>query len=66
LAITSNSPFPSIRRRTEGCEVFAEGWQRPDGTRWGRPVDVLVTPSGDLLVSDDQAGAIYRIRWTGK
>jgi len=27
---------------------------------------VLVTPAGDLLVSDDQAGAIYRIRWTGK
>ena len=27
---------------------------------------VLVTPEGDLLVSDDQAGAIYRIRYTGR
>ncbi|MEI8358699.1 MAG: PQQ-dependent sugar dehydrogenase, partial [Deltaproteobacteria bacterium] len=59
-------PISPDGRRAEGYEVFAEGWQRPDGTRWGRPVDVLVTPSGDLLVSDDQAGAIYRIRWTGK
>ena len=28
---------------------------------WGHPVDVLVRPDGSLLVSDDQAGAIYRI-----
>jgi glucose/arabinose dehydrogenase len=45
-----------------GYEVFAEGWlqgQRP----WGRPVDVLVMPDGSLLVSDDFAGAIYRISY---
>jgi glucose/arabinose dehydrogenase len=41
-------------------EVFAEGWLR-DGKAWGRPVDVLVMPDGALLVSDDKAGAIYRI-----
>ena len=41
-------------------EVFAEGWLR-NGRPWGRPVDVLVTPDGALLVSDDHAGAIYRI-----
>ena len=45
-------------------EVFAEGWQWPDGSRWGRPVDVLVMPDGSLLVSDDHAGAIYRISYT--
>ncbi|TDF66291.1 sorbosone dehydrogenase family protein [Cupriavidus sp. L7L] len=42
-------------------EVFAQGWLR--GRPWGRPVDVLVAPDGSLLVSDDLAGAIYRIRY---
>ncbi len=41
-------------------EVFAEGWLQ-DENAWGRPVDVLVMPDGALLVSDDQAGVIYRI-----
>lgn len=58
-------PIAADGRTAEGYEIFARGWQRPDGTRWGRPVDVLVTPGGDLLVSDDLAGAIYRIRYTG-
>ncbi len=30
---------------------------------WGRPADVLVLPDGSVLVSDDLAGAIYRITW---
>jgi glucose/arabinose dehydrogenase len=42
--------------------VFAEGWLH-GGQAWGRPVDVLVMPDGALLVSDDRAGAIYRIRY---
>ncbi|MBI2877312.1 MAG: sorbosone dehydrogenase family protein [Candidatus Tectomicrobia bacterium] len=43
-------------------EVFAEGWLQ-GGRAWGRPVDVLVMPDGALLVSDDQAGVIYRIHY---
>lgn len=51
--------------RAKGYEVFAEGWL--SGRRaWGRPVDVLVMPDGALLVSDDKAGAIYRIRYEPK
>jgi glucose/arabinose dehydrogenase len=46
-----------------GYEVFAAGWQNGDGSRWGRPVDVLVMPDGALLVSDDHAGAVYRIAY---
>src|SRR6266850_1400100 len=43
-------------------EPFAEGWLQ--GSRaWGRPADVLVMPDGALLVSDDQAGVIYRIAY---
>ena len=43
-------------------EVFAEGWLQGEEA-WGRPVDVLVMPDGALLVSDDRAGAIYRISY---
>jgi glucose/arabinose dehydrogenase len=48
-------------------EVFAEGWLDADtGTYRGRPVDVAVMKDGSLLVSDDYAGAIYRITYTGQ
>ena len=45
--------------------VFAEGWLNPDNSSWGRPVDVEVLPDGSLLVTDDRAGAIYRIAYGG-
>jgi glucose/arabinose dehydrogenase len=45
-------------------EPFAEGWLRGDEA-WGRPVDVLVMPDGSMLVSDDEANAIYRISYRG-
>jgi glucose/arabinose dehydrogenase len=48
-------------------EVFAEGWLDSDtGTYRGRPVDVAVMKDGSLLVSDDYAGAIYRITYTAQ
>ena len=43
-------------------ETFAEGWLQGEKA-WGRPVDVLVMPDGALLVSDDRAGAIYRVSY---
>lgn len=45
-------------------EVFAQGWLSGKKA-WGRPVDLLVLPDGSLLVSDDLAGAIYRISYDG-
>jgi glucose/arabinose dehydrogenase len=45
-------------------EPFAEGWLQGESA-WGRPADVLVAPDGSLLVSDDTAGAIYRISYKG-
>lgn len=48
--------------RAIAYEPFATGWLR-DEKAWGRPADVLVLPDGSLLVSDDYAGAIYRIRY---
>ena len=48
--------------RAVSYEPFAEGWLQ-DGRAWGRPVDLQVMPDGSLLVSDDKAGAIYRITY---
>jgi glucose/arabinose dehydrogenase len=48
-------------------EVFADGWLDPETHRYrGRPVDVAELPDGSLLVSDDYAGAIYRIWYAGE
>ncbi len=47
-------------------EVFAEGWLTPTNEFLGRPVDVATLADGSLLVSDDYAGAIYRIHYTGE
>lgn len=48
-------------------EVFAEGWLDPDTKQYrGRPVDVANLKDGSILVSDDFAGAIYRISYVGE
>jgi glucose/arabinose dehydrogenase len=44
-------------------EPFAEGWLNEDGVYLGRPVDVQQYVDGSILVSDDKAGAIYRISY---
>ena len=36
-----------------------------DGRAWGRVVDVAELPDGSLLVSDDLAGLVYRITYSG-
>ncbi|HWA73398.1 MAG TPA: sorbosone dehydrogenase family protein [Polyangiaceae bacterium] len=48
--------------RALSYEPFADGFMS-DEKAWGRPVDVLVMPDGALLVSDDEANAIYRISY---
>jgi len=57
-----------VRRDAAGrpiaYEPFAEGWLQGESA-WGRPADVLVAPDGSLLVADDSAGAVYRIRYRG-
>lgn len=47
-----------------GNEVFAEGWLDANGVYRGRPVDVAVMKDGSLLISDDFAGAIYRVTYS--
>lgn len=62
---SSKVGYRVMRIETEGDQVssvepFVTGWLQGQKA-WGRPVDVLVEPDGDLLISDDQAGVIYRV-----
>lgn len=47
-------------------EVFAEGWLTSNNEYLGRPVDVATLPDGSLLISDDYAGAIYRVSYAAE
>ena len=43
-----------------GLSPFVNGWL--EGTKaWGRPVDILDSQNGEIFITDDYAGAIYRI-----
>lgn len=65
---SKKSGYRVVAVRIEGGRVRGEvplidGFQR-DEIAHGRPADVLVMPDGALLVSDDLAGAIYRVTWS--
>jgi glucose/arabinose dehydrogenase len=46
-------------------EVFAEGWLDGEtGLYRGRPVDVAMMKDGSMLISDDFAGALYRVTYS--
>jgi glucose/arabinose dehydrogenase len=59
-------PFGSNGKPEGGYEEFVTGWALPDGTVWGRPVDVAVARDGALLITDDGAGKIWRVIYTGQ
>ena len=42
-------------------QTLLTGFQGKDGSRWGRPVMAVQGPDGALYVSDDYAGAVYRV-----
>jgi glucose/arabinose dehydrogenase len=52
--------------RAVAWEDFATGWLTEDKQFWGRPVDIEIMPDGAILVSDDHAGVIYRISFSGE
>ncbi len=43
------------------AKTLIGGFQESNGERWGRPVDVVPGPEGALYVSDDTAGAVYKL-----
>jgi glucose/arabinose dehydrogenase len=48
-----------------GIEDFITGWLTKDGNALGRPVDIERGRGGDLYISDDKAGVIYRVTPSG-
>jgi glucose/arabinose dehydrogenase len=53
--------WDAAKRTLEPAETLVAGFQNAAGERWGRPVDVVPGPEGALFVSDDTAGAIYKL-----
>jgi glucose/arabinose dehydrogenase len=43
------------------AETLLGGFQADDGSRWGRPVAAVVGPDDAVYVTDDAAGAVYRM-----
>ncbi|WP_051079116.1 PQQ-dependent sugar dehydrogenase [Methyloversatilis thermotolerans] len=67
---SSKDGYRVMMARLDGSRIvsytpFVEGFLGPGEAVHGRPADVLVMPDGTLLVSDDTANAIYRVRWNG-
>ena len=54
--------YVDANNKVTSVEPFLEGFVK-DNQYLGRPVDVLVMADGALLVSDDHAGAIYRVSY---
>jgi glucose/arabinose dehydrogenase len=67
---TKKSGYRVMTVRLNGNKVVSyepliEGFMQ-DEKAWGRPADVQPLPDGSLLVSDDQAGAVYRVTYQAK
>lgn len=54
-------------RPLAGPEDFVSGWMLGEDRRevWGRPVGLLQMQDGSLLISDDGAGTIWRVTYSG-
>jgi glucose/arabinose dehydrogenase len=54
--------FVSLRpgRLSAGASVVLSGWL-VDGHYWGRPVDIAFGKDRAMYISDDLAGAVYRV-----
>ena len=47
-------------------QTLVGGFQDEDGTRWGRPVAAVAGPDGAVYITDDDAGAVYRLAPPGR
>ncbi len=47
-------------------QTLVGGFQADDGSRWGRPVAAVVGPDGAVYITDDDAGAVYRLAPPGR
>jgi glucose/arabinose dehydrogenase len=47
-------------------QTLVGGFQNEDGSRWGRPVAAVSGPDGAVYITDDCAGAVYRLAPPGR
>ncbi|BBX10615.1 PQQ-dependent sugar dehydrogenase [Mycolicibacterium aichiense] len=47
-------------------QTLVGGFQDQDGSRWGRPVAAVAGPDGAVYITDDYAGAVYRLTPPGR
>lgn len=58
--------FPwNASSNTPGDEVdFVTGWVNEETQDvWGRPVDAIADPQGNLFISDDEGGTVYKLTY---
>ena len=59
--------YKVIRIETESTDPevidFVTGWLDSTGHVWGRPVGIDFDSNGDMFISDDHAGAVYKITY---
>ncbi|MEJ8280026.1 PQQ-dependent sugar dehydrogenase [Pseudonocardia spirodelae] len=58
--------FPWSDGRLGPQKTLVGGFQDPSGSRWGRPVAAVAGPDGAVYVTDDDAGAVYRVAPPGR
>jgi glucose/arabinose dehydrogenase len=54
-------PWDAKKNTLTPAVTLVSGFENSGGSFWGRPVDAVPGPDGALYVSDDTAGAIYRL-----
>lgn len=57
--------FPEAGDGLGNQRTLVGGFQAPDQSRWGRPVAAVQGPDRAIYITDDQAGAIYRLAPSG-
>ena len=58
--------FPYADGQMGAQQTLVGGFQDPSGARWGRPVTAVAGPDGAVYVTDDDAGAVYRLAPPGR
>jgi glucose/arabinose dehydrogenase len=53
--------FPWANGELGKQQTLVGGFQATDGSRWGRPVGAVIGPDHAVYITDDQAGAVYRL-----
>jgi glucose/arabinose dehydrogenase len=54
-------PWNSGSNRPEAPIDLVSGWLDVSNNVWGRPVDAVPDAAGNLLISDDASGTVYRL-----